>query len=653
MLSHGSHRMRRLVPVAAAALLAGGPAHAQDIAGEVDRMFSWATQSTPGCGVAVSRRGQVLVNRVYGMADLERGVALTPETPFDVGSVTKQFVAASVLLLVDEGRISLSDDVHKYIPELPAYGRTVTIDHLLTHTSGVRDWTWLSSVTGGREPALTLILRQRGLDFAPGEEWAYSNSGYELLREVVARVSGKPLSEFMRTRLFEPLGMRSTRYARDVREVPGAALAYEKEGERWRPEMRLGNARGGGGVFSTAGDLLVWNDALTHNRLGAFVSEKIQEPARLANGRRLDYARGLFLDDDGEIVWHSGDAGAYSSTVGRLPKEGVSLALLCNAGAFADDGNYEARIIDLLAPPATGAAAAAAEPAAVEVPASDLGGRAGLFFSEPAGDPLRLVVNEGRLRVAGGPALVALGPERFRNPRAVLTFMSQDEFELRFVSQDQLELTSKEGRTTRYRRARPFAPGAADLAAFAGRYETDEVGALEITPAGNGLSGRLNGSPPIEFAPVDPDVFQRGPMTLRFRRDAAGKVVGLDLTNPALRNAHFPRRSDAATNPAPAQTQAPQTPPAASADLRVYEGTYALQAPSRVLDVRVWLDAQGRLNGELVGSGQQTTFRSGGEHKFLHATRDDIWFQFTVANGRATGLTMHQAGREISGPRKP
>ncbi|HEX2210161.1 MAG TPA: serine hydrolase domain-containing protein, partial [Longimicrobium sp.] len=360
--------MRRLVPAAVtAALLAGGPAHAQDITSEIDRMFSWATSGTPGCGVGVSRHGQVLVNRVYGMADLERGVALTPETAFDVGSVVKQFVAASVLLLVDEGRISLSDDVRKYIPELPDYGHVITIDHLLTHTSGIRDWVWLSSVTEYRENALTLILRQRGLNFAPGEEWSYSNSGYELLREVVARVSGQPLAEFMRTRLFEPLGMRSTRYARDASEVPNHALAYEKQGEQWRVDMLLGNARGGGGgVFSTAGDLLIWNDALTSSRLGAFVSEKIQEPARLRNGRKLDYARGLMLDGEGEdeIVWHSGDAAAYNAILARLPKQGVSLALLCNGGEVTDDGNYEVAIIDLLVPAPGAGAAAGPEPAA-------------------------------------------------------------------------------------------------------------------------------------------------------------------------------------------------------------------------------------------------------------------------------------------------
>ncbi len=563
--------MRRLVPAAAAALLAGGPAHAQDVAGEVDRMFSWAAQSTPGCGVGVSRNGQVLVNRVYGMANLERGVALTPETPFDVGSVTKQFVAASILLLVEEGRISLSDDIRKHIPELPDYGHTVTIDHLLTHTSGVRDWTWIASVTEYRDNVLSVILRQRGLEFAPGEEWSYSNSGYELLREVVARVSGQPLAEFMRTRLFEPLGMRSTRYARDVREVPNAALGYEKQGEEWKTDMRLGNARGGGGVFSTAGDLLVWNDALTHNRLGAFVSQKIQEPARLRNGRRLSYARGLMLDGEGDdqIVWHAGDAGAFSATVARLPGEGVSLAVVCNAGKVADDGNYEAAIMDMFLPPAAPRPAAAG----VDVPAADLAGRAGLFFSERTGEALRLVVNDGRLRVAGGPALVALANDRFRNPRGNLRVRSQDEFELHFVSPDQLELKSMEGQTTRYRRARPYAPGAADLAAFAGRYETDEIGALEVTAESNGLSARVNNSPALTFTPVDPDVFQLGPMILRFRRDAAGKVSGVDLTSPALRSAHFPRRSGGPSTSAPAQAQA------STAALSVYEGTYALQGP--------------------------------------------------------------------------
>jgi CubicO group peptidase (beta-lactamase class C family) len=396
----GKAFLQGLVSFLVTASLVGTLAYAQDKTREVDEIFSWATPNSPGCVVGVSQHEQVLVNRAYGMADLERGVALTPETVFDIGSVTKQFVATSILLLVDEGRISLSDSVHKYVPELPDYGHQVTIDHLLTHTSGIRDWVWLSQVTGGKEDVLTLILRQRGLNFAPGEEWSYSNSGYELLREVVTRVSGQTLAEFMQTRLFEQLGMNSTRYARDAREVPNHALAYDKEGEQWRMDMLFGNARGGGGVFSTVGDLLIWNDALTNNRLGTFVSAKIQEPARLANGRKLDYARGLMLDSGGEIVWHSGDAAAYNSILARLPKQGVSLALLCNAGEVADREDYEVDIINLFAPAPADSPAAPAD-ADVDVLTPDLSSRAGLFFSERTGDPLRLIVDEGRLLVAG------------------------------------------------------------------------------------------------------------------------------------------------------------------------------------------------------------------------------------------------------------
>jgi hypothetical protein len=353
------------------------------------------------------------------------------------------------------------------------------------------------------------------------------------------------------------------------------------------------------------------------------------------------------LDDGGELVWHPGDAAAFNAIVARRPRAGVSLAILCNAGQAADDADYEIAILDLLVPPAAPAAAGAAPAAPADVAAPDLSGRAGLFFNERTGDPLRLALDGGGLRIAGGAPLVALGDDRFRHPRGTLRFMSQDRFELRFVSQDVFELTSMEGETTRYRRAQPYAPSGAELADFAGRYETDEIGAVEISPAGSGLAGRLNGFPPIEVDPVAPDVFQRGPLTIRFRRDAAGAVIGLDLTTPVLRNAHFARGSagtDDRASPRPA-------PPG---DLRVYEGSYAMEAPDRVIDLRVWLDAQGRLNGELVGTGQRTTFRPGAEpHLFLHATRDDLRFRFTVQNGRATRATMYQGGREMSGTRRP
>ena len=538
-----------LASFAVAALLVGTPAYAQDKTSEIDKVFSWATPSTPGCAVAVSQNGKLVVNRAYGSADLERDVALSPNSILDIGSVRKQFVAAAVLLLAEDGKLSLSDDIRKHFPELPDYGHKVTIDHMLTHTSGIRDWQGLRPLAGGNADPVSLILRQRGLNFAPGEEWSYSNSAYILLTDLVARASGMSFGEFTRKRLFEPLGMKTTASPGDLRDiVRNRALGYMKEGDGWRVGMYVGNERGSGGagaIVSTAADLVIWNDALTGGRLGAFVTGKLQEQARLNNGRKLGYARGLIVDSSrgGPLVWHSGGAAGYSAWLGRLPAQGLSVAVLCNS----DEASASALARSVAEQFLPAEAAEVAAPSAV-AEGTDLNSKAGLFVSERTGDPLRLVVNKGELRIPALPAaLMPVAKDRFRNPRGNLFFMSQDEFELNFLSQDEFELKSMEGKTTRYRRAQPFAPTAADLQAFAGRYESDEVGSVFKVVAGQGglmFHREGSGGKGSELKPVYRDTFQIGPVTVRFVRDNAGKVSAFDYTSPAVRNVRFTRPND-------------------------------------------------------------------------------------------------------------
>jgi CubicO group peptidase (beta-lactamase class C family) len=181
--------------------------------------------------VAVSRDGQLVVNRAYGSADLERRVPLRTESVFDVGSLRKQVIAAGILLLVEDERLSLTSDVRAHFPELPDQGHTITVDHLLTHTSGIRDWTGMLALTGGNADVRSLILRQRALNFPPGEQWSYSNSGYVLLKELVERVSGTSFAAFTRARLFEPLGMARTACHDDLNAViPNRALPYVQAG---------------------------------------------------------------------------------------------------------------------------------------------------------------------------------------------------------------------------------------------------------------------------------------------------------------------------------------------------------------------------------------------------------------------------------------
>ena len=532
-----------------ATLLAALPAYAQDRTAEVDKIFSWVKPGMPGCVAAASQDGQLMVNRAYGLADLEREVPLTTESRLDAGSIRKQFVAAAVLLLVDEGKLALSDDVRTHIPELHDFGHTITIDHLLTHTSGIRDWVPLLNWASGDPDVMSLILRQRTLNFVPGTEWSYSNSGYVLLPEIVARVSGMKFPEFLHTRVLDPLGMTHSTYIDDPDLViENRALAYERQaGGAWKMDMRLGNERGGAGaLFTTAADLVLWNDALAAGRLGTFVTEKIQEPATLTNGRKLTYARGLsLLEEDGvRIVVHGGGAAGYKAFAARFPDHRVSVAVLCNAGEAADDrDDFAGHIFDLLT--GKGLMRPSPTPPPAGITGVDVSARAGLFFSEQTNEPLRLAANNGRLVIAGGGPLVTVAADRFRAARPSTNFRSNDAFELRFVSDDRFELISMEGDTTSYRRAQPYAPTADDLKALAGRYESEELLAvLELTPRGQGLAARLNDARPLglELLPVDPDTFQVGPFTLRFVRDAGGDAVALDLMTPVFRNVRFTRR---------------------------------------------------------------------------------------------------------------
>src|SRR3954452_713872 len=231
--------------------VATAPAAAEtpNLAPQVDALFSaYDKAGSPGCALAVIVDGRIVYEKGYGMASLEQGALITPQTVFDIGSTSKQFTAASILLLAQDGKLSLDDDIHKLIPELPDYGTPVTLRHLLHHTSGVRDYINLM-VFGGiniedwttDEDALVALARQKKLDFRPGDEHSYSNSGYFLLSLVVKRASGKTLRQFAQERIFGPLGMASTRYLDDHTEVVPRRAASYGPGDDGRFKVQMSN----------------------------------------------------------------------------------------------------------------------------------------------------------------------------------------------------------------------------------------------------------------------------------------------------------------------------------------------------------------------------------------------------------------------------
>ena len=407
---------------------------------EVEKVFQWATPSTPGCICAVSQNGEVVLNRAFGAADLERGAMLDTNSVFDIASLRKQFIAAAVLMLAEEGKLSLSDDVRKYFPSMADPGYIITINHLLTHTSGIRDWTALLPLYGGKSDVLALILRQKGLNFKPGEEWQYSNSNYVLLKEIVTKTAGLPLAAFLEQRVFVPLDMTHTRYVDDLRSIiPNRALGYAKKGDAFSLDMLIDDERGGGGaLFSTAADLLKWNEALNKESLGKFVTTKLQEPSVLNNGRKINYARGLFVENNaGEVsVWHTGGAAGYHSWLGRLPEQGLSMAILCNSDALPASALAN-RVADLYlgvvkkvnSPQQPGNAAKGEAKFKPDL----LAKKAGLYFNDNH-QPLLMRAVKGSLAIVRGPMLIQQSETDFNAAKTNIYFMSQAEVHIHFLS---------------------------------------------------------------------------------------------------------------------------------------------------------------------------------------------------------------------------
>ncbi len=306
---------------------------AQSYAQRVAEFFAaYQHSDTPGCAVGIEAPGQPILTAAYGMADLEHAVANTPETVFEVGSVSKQFTAAAVLLLVERGKISLDDDLHRYFPELPKYERPITVRHLLNHTSGLRDWGEMEEIAGWPRTTreythahvLEILSRQHALNYAPGQAWSYTNSGYNLAAMLVERVTGAKLQAFCRKEFFEPLGMNSTQWRDDFRRiVPQRAIAYDAKESVWYQDMPFEDVYGNGGLLSTVSDLLKWNRNMQSGNLHSDVFRHMQTPGALNGGSEIRYGFGLFLNSFVGLpeISHGGATGAIARGSGAsLPR---------------------------------------------------------------------------------------------------------------------------------------------------------------------------------------------------------------------------------------------------------------------------------------------------------------------------------------------
>ena len=564
-----------VIGLLAAAAVLPGTAQRDGLEPRVDAIFApWTERNTPGCSVAVMRGGELLFAKGYGAANLEYDIPITPSTVFHVASVSKQFTALALALLVAEGKVSWDDDIRRYAPELPDFGTPVTLRQLAHHTSGIRDqwallqmagWRWGGDVIR-QSDVLDLLSRQAALNFAPGTDYVYSNSGYTLLAVVIERVSGQTLPEFTARRLFRPLGMAHTVFRDDhTTLVRNRAYAYARDGfGNYRLSIPDFAIAGATSLFTTVEDLARWNRNFGTGEVGGRdVLRQLAEPGALDDGTRLSYAFGLAhgTHRGRRTIGHGGTDAGYRSEFLRFPDEDVAVAVLCNSGT-ADPGRVARDIADIFLPPTGGdvflppppgnaapvretTPRSTAEHGPATAPGQDGGGfrpadLAG-FYRRPGNDvPLRVVVRGDEL------ALVAGGAERPLRRVAGGRFLLGGAGEVAFTAADGGEpLTLRVGDATRpvHSRAVPVQPAPEALAAYSGSYYSDELAVGYTFRVENGrliLWNRKLGRIPL--SPTFADGFYGAAWYFTFRRDDAGQVSGFTMSTSRAWNIAFRKR---------------------------------------------------------------------------------------------------------------
>ena len=530
--------MKRSLPEAA--LLLFFPvllsSQARDLTATADSIFArWNSTHGPGCAVGVSRAGETLLLRGYGMANLETGTPITPNTIFESGSVAKQFTATAVLLLAQDGKLSLDDPVRKYFPEMPEYDKPITIHHLLTHTSGLREWSnivaWAGWPRGARAHTqadlLDVAFRQRSLNYPVGEYYSYTNTGYAIAMSLVEKLSGKSFAQFTRERIFEPLGLTNTSWRDDFTKlVPGRAQAYSRESDGWHLDTPFENVVGPGGMLTTVGDWLTWNEALTSRKLGA-ITDSLERQMRLNSGREIQYAHGLMqLRHRGlREVSHSGSTGGYSTYLARFPERQLSIAVLCNSSQSAP-GNYVRQLANAIItdfPAAEAAEAGRADPASVQP-------FLGLYRNERTSAVLDVnadAANRLRLLSNGWYQNSATTRWQFSTNGGV----------------KRLRVAQNDGDTVMYTHmSARWTPARAELLALEGRYRSDEIGATyTLKVVGDSLT--MSGRPGTVRAlvPAWRDAFTRGGSTIWFTRDRSGRVIAMHVGEARMWDLVLPR----------------------------------------------------------------------------------------------------------------
>jgi CubicO group peptidase (beta-lactamase class C family) len=526
-----------------------------DLAAQVDKIFAqFDKPDSPGCALAVIKDGQIIYKRGYGMADLDHDIPIKPDTPFHVASVSKQFAAFAILLLAQQGKLSLDDKVQKHITELREFDQPITIRHLLHHTSGLRDQWNLLIMSGWRlgedvvrdDDIMDLVSRMKELNFKPGEQHAYSNTGYTLLAYIVKRVSGQSLREFAEANIFKPLGMTRTIFRDDhAIVVKQQAYAYNSgPNSTFKLSVPNYDTVGASSLVTTVEDLARWDQNFYDKKVGGdWVIEQMQVRGQLNDGEQISYARGVVIGSYKglKVVEHSGGDAGYRSHLMRFPDQRFSVACLCNYGR-TNPSHFARQVADVYL-----ASALAPEPAkpaspvaAITLTEQELKNKVGAYWNAMTEEMGRVSTNDGKLQLsmAGeSAALIPIEANRFQ--------VAEQPIEAVFESSptgDPLRLRLNiTGRKPITMDAMPSAD-APKLSEYEGAYYSEEIDSTyRVTLKDGNLVVTRKKAGPAQLTPRFRDAFSSPGIlgVFRFTRDAQNRINGFRLSAGRVRNFLF------------------------------------------------------------------------------------------------------------------
>jgi CubicO group peptidase (beta-lactamase class C family) len=517
---------------------------------KVDAFLSqWDKNDMPGGAVGVVMDGKLVYKRGFGMANLEYDVPNTPLTLFNLASASKPFTAMSIALLAQQGKLSLDDDIRKYLPEIPKYDETVTIRHLLHHTSGIREYQALVFF-GGLTPdnalsdktVLNMLARQKNLSFAPGTKHQYSNSNYHLLGIIVSRVSGKSLRVFAEENIFKPLGMKNTMFFDNRFEVvKNRAAGYRVNPDKSiRARASLFDLVGGGGILTTVEDLYLWAQNFYEPKVGGKVLiQLLTTPGTLTSGEKIDYAFGVWRQEYKglPIIKHSGNMTGFRAQIVSFPEQKFTVIALSNNSAV-----FPSVIVEKLADiylegqlkPAAPSRKKAEEslPQAIALSEKEALRYAGVYASRESGAVFKLSLKEGKLinslLLRNETPVTPISENRFA------MVAGADKFELLPVfgasgAISEIKLIMNGGKPDVFVPVKPPLDSPQQLAEYAGTYYSDELDAdYKLTLQGNTLVLQIgeNFEDRLVAASADYFIIRGGVINLSFTRDDKGKIAG-------------------------------------------------------------------------------------------------------------------------------